>query len=193
MRCISQCSYFLFSCWCCHLNLFLHFEEKTSLVFWKIVLIYHSIKMVWWFCLILQVVDVGRCIGTCSPIEHCVVRSSNRKDGKCLMSLETTDVTCVPLRVHDVTYFDRHGNERRIAQIRRCGCTWCHIMGLDDVRRKPKTEDSSPRNWSENWNFSKNGQIAPCRSFSRIAVLLLFCRLPKIKILEGGLNFSLKT
>ncbi|XP_002121352.2 uncharacterized protein LOC100183487 [Ciona intestinalis] len=74
-----------------------------------------------------KVIDVGRCVGTCGPIERCVVRSNKRNqhtgDTKCLMSLETADVTCAPTRVNDVTYVGRSGEVEHVAQIRRCGCT----------------------------------------------------------------------
>ncbi|CAK8686478.1 unnamed protein product [Clavelina lepadiformis] len=70
-----------------------------------------------------KVIDVGRCVGVCGPIEHCVVKSNKRGGNKCLMSLETHDVTCSPTRVNNVTYTNRNGKEERVAQIRRCGCT----------------------------------------------------------------------
>nr|CAB3262803.1 uncharacterized protein LOC100183487 [Phallusia mammillata] len=76
------------------------------------------------FSLATKVIDVGRCVGTCEPIERCVLRAKRRghQIKKCLMALETHDVTCSPTRIHDVTYTNKEGATEHVAQVRRCGC-----------------------------------------------------------------------
>jgi len=76
-----------------------------------------------------QLIDIGRCTGTCSAIERCVVRSKRKNSllqstAKCLMALETNDVTCVAKRVHAVKYTSVEGKVVQVMQVRRCGCSW---------------------------------------------------------------------
>lgn len=75
---------------------------------------------------ISQIIDIGRCAGTCPPIKKCVMKAHGVKSStspqNCLMALETNDVKCAPTKTRTVSYMNLDGEVSRMRQVKKCGC-----------------------------------------------------------------------
>ncbi|KAJ7414348.1 hypothetical protein WISP_84744 [Willisornis vidua] len=69
----------------------------------------------------LKEIDVGRCLGSCSSGDHCLLREA--QDGEqCLVWAGSARSRCAPHSYDEHTFRSRGGRIRTVVAIRRCQC-----------------------------------------------------------------------
>uniref|UniRef100_H3BD73 Pinhead n=1 Tax=Latimeria chalumnae TaxID=7897 RepID=H3BD73_LATCH len=69
----------------------------------------------------LKEIDVGRCLGSCSSGNHCLLRDSRNRD-QCLVWAEGSSEGCIPQDYETHTFRTRHGHIRSVFAIKTCKC-----------------------------------------------------------------------
>ncbi|XP_043358814.1 uncharacterized protein LOC119848477 [Dermochelys coriacea] len=69
----------------------------------------------------LTEIDVGRCLGSCTSGNHCLLRDSQNGE-KCLIWAEGASSHCVPHQYNTHTFKSRSGNIRTVFAIQKCKC-----------------------------------------------------------------------
>ncbi|CAM5125451.1 unnamed protein product [Natator depressus] len=69
----------------------------------------------------LTEIDVGRCLGSCTSGNHCLLRDSQNGE-KCLVWAEGASSHCVPHQYNTHTFKSRSGNIRTVFAIQKCKC-----------------------------------------------------------------------
>uniref|UniRef100_A0AAY3ZYU4 Im:7138239 n=1 Tax=Denticeps clupeoides TaxID=299321 RepID=A0AAY3ZYU4_9TELE len=66
-------------------------------------------------------IDVGRCLGSCTPGNRCLLRNSSDPEG-CLLWAEGSGNTCIPQGYESHTFLNQHGQIRTVLAITSCVC-----------------------------------------------------------------------
>ncbi|KAI7810332.1 uncharacterized protein pnhd [Triplophysa rosa] len=69
----------------------------------------------------LREIDVGRCLGSCTAGNCCLLRSASHS-GECLLRAEGRGNTCVPQDYESHTFLSQHGQIRTVLAITSCLC-----------------------------------------------------------------------
>ncbi|XP_053319608.1 uncharacterized protein LOC128491314 [Spea bombifrons] len=69
----------------------------------------------------LKEIDVGRCLGNCSPGNHCLLRDSRNRD-HCLVWEEGSSNGCIPQEYETHTFRSRNGHIRSVFAVKTCKC-----------------------------------------------------------------------
>ncbi|KAK6467377.1 hypothetical protein HHUSO_G34898 [Huso huso] len=69
----------------------------------------------------LKEIDVGRCLGACSPGNRCLLRDSRHSD-QCLVWAEGSSSSCSPQEYESYTFRSRNGLIRTVLAISSCKC-----------------------------------------------------------------------
>ncbi|XP_027647282.2 uncharacterized protein LOC101915461 isoform X1 [Falco peregrinus] len=69
----------------------------------------------------LKEIDVGRCLGSCSWGDPCLLRESQGRE-KCLLWAEAASSRCVPHQYDVHTFWSRRDRVRTVVAIRQCKC-----------------------------------------------------------------------
>ncbi|XP_041085024.1 uncharacterized protein LOC121300524 [Polyodon spathula] len=69
----------------------------------------------------LKEIDVGRCLGACSPGNRCLLRDSRHSD-QCLVWAEGSSGSCSPQEYESFTFRSRNGLIRTVLAISSCKC-----------------------------------------------------------------------